>query len=79
MQTAEQEIKMHGERKVLSVKVPEGGTLIVSVLHDTDKTLGTAGDWNIAETYTSDGLHEFYFGTATVKITPAGGATFSIL
>lgn len=79
MHTSEQIITMHGERKLLSVKVPEAGSLIVSVLHDEKETLGTSGDWNVAETYTSDGLHEFYFGTATVKITPDGDATFAIL
>lgn len=59
-----------GQVRILSVQA-NGGTVDVQVEHD-------AGVWVTAEAISADQVGELVFGEATVRIVPAGGATYKV-
>jgi hypothetical protein len=57
------------ERMMLAVKA-NGGTVHVAVKH--------GAEFITTDTITEDTAGEFYLGGATVRLTPSGGAEFSL-
>lgn len=55
---------------ILSV-VANGGSVAVEVEHDS-------GVWVVSDTLSADGVHELTIGGALVRISPTGGATWTV-
>jgi len=68
-QTFEGAHPFRASRRILTVKA-NGGTVTVSVKHGVE--------FIVAETINADTVGELNFGMATLKITPTGGAEFSV-
>lgn len=61
---------LRGQKVILSV-VTNGGSVAIEVEHDD-------GVWVTSDTIAVDGVHELTIGKATVRISPAGGATWRV-
>lgn len=56
----------------MTVKV-NGGSILVEVLHDA-----STGAWVTSDTITLDGVYSVDFDVLKLRLTPEGGATFSL-
>ena len=61
---------MASQRRCLTLRA-NGGSILIEVEH-------AEGVWLQAGTFDANGVYEIYFGAATIRITPQGGADYML-